>query len=40
VAFEGDPYLPKGASGAEVINLRKEGGRLVDHFDIVLAEAG
>ena len=40
VVFAGDPYLPEGASGPEVISLRKEGGRLLGRFDIILAEAG
>jgi protocatechuate 3,4-dioxygenase beta subunit len=40
VVFEGDPYLPADASGPDVISLRKEGGRLVGRFDIVLGEAG
>lgn len=44
VQFAGDPYLPAGASGAEVIELRSESGPDGEHlsgrFDIVLAQAG
>ena len=39
VLFAGDPYLPAGASGPEVIRLRKSEGRLLGRFDIVLAES-
>lgn len=39
VLFAGDPYLPAGASGPEVIRLRRSEGRLLGRFDIVLAES-
>jgi catechol 1,2-dioxygenase len=38
VVFADDPYL-EGESQAGVIRLRKDGGRLLGRFDIVLAES-
>ena len=40
VVFAGDPYLPDDVSGPEVVTLRKDEGRLLGRFDIVLAEEG
>ena len=37
IVFAGDPYVTE---GAEVVRLRKEGGRLLGHFDIVLGQTG